>query len=93
MRTLVSITSIRHKAVKPARLRMPQPAGAAGSAADTFTGSLRPAVASSATSTSNAHASASAPNTVMGTCHGTPATNSRLTAPPNANLPTSPKKL
>ena len=37
--------------------------------------------------------SASAPNTVIGTCHGMPATNSRLTAPPNANLPTSPKKL
>src|SRR5258705_13295933 len=67
VRTLVSITSIRHNAVKPARLRMPQSAGAAGSFAETFTRWVGPPLASGAVGTSNAHGGATAPNTVIGT--------------------------
>ena len=92
VRVLLSRISIRHSAVKPCGLRMPQPFTRVGPAATSSMARdwlvltmVRKIIIAVATPTT--------PNPTTGACHDMPTSSDRLTIPPNANFPTSPKKL
>ncbi|MNC90961.1 hypothetical protein D3C83_71260 [compost metagenome] len=92
VRVLESRISIRHSAVKPCRSRMPQPLIFLSGEADPAAG-LAALVSLTVRKIAMAVAMPATPNPTTGACHEIPANSSRLTMPPKANLPTSPKKL